>query len=65
MNNPAPTKKKLKLNLETVTKLSPDELEDAVGGVSGIESNRTSGDWSGVKLASEWYLQKYTLRCGK
>jgi hypothetical protein len=66
MSNQGPKKKLLKLNLETVAKLTQDELRNAVGGIHGVTdgaSNQGGFDTNGAKLSAQWYLQKYTLRC--
>jgi hypothetical protein len=62
----AKSTKKLLLDKQTIRSLTDAEAEEAVGGILGVmdsASNATSGDWNGVRLSAEWYLQKYTLRC--
>lgn len=67
MSNQGPKKRVLKLSLETIANLTSDELTGAVGGITGVTdgaSNQTGFDTNGAKLSVQWYLQKYTLRCG-
>ncbi|MEO8701261.1 MAG: hypothetical protein ABI867_14520 [Kofleriaceae bacterium] len=66
MSNQGPKKKILKLSSETLARLTPGELQGAVGGITGVTdgaSNQTGFDTNGAKLSVQWYLQKFTLRC--